>query len=154
MISTLLAAGNSSGPSVVDWVTHPRALVIKLSLDRTFYSLRDDIRVKVVLGNDTPAAVTTMLGPAWGSPDIEVIDSAGHHLARPNGRPNHTYTSSGRPNRIAPGDKVALRGLYGDYTPIKYWGYDMISPGIYTVVAICRLSNASVRSNTMTIRVH
>jgi hypothetical protein len=121
--------------------TRGGVFTIHLESDEVTYHLGEPIKVRISVHNNTAALYRVNAGPPWGLCDLEITRN-GVKLSRTNLRYGYRWES----NYIGdykPGSTHVIEFMepanpptIGQWARVLYWGYDLRTPGSYTITVV------------------
>jgi len=145
--TVLMAALTAVTPRAsADQALSGSGLSVQLETEKTVYHAREPITVRVTIHNTSGAAYGVLIMPPWLLCKLLILDDRGRAVA-PSITPTHpgfrennidwdlTPGTSRVSGYYAPGDPLTFQ----ERTPIAFWGYQLTSPGFYTITAIQNL---------------
>jgi hypothetical protein len=136
----------------------PRARDVRLLIetDRTIYRVGDTIRVRVSMVNTSDQRI---LFYADGTETELIVRATDGQVVRPGGQQMPASTS-GMPAQLLPHQTAPWGWREDDWQYLSDWGFQLRTPGRYTLRGLPRLSypglvpdHKTVRSNTVTITI-
>lgn len=135
LLSAVLLLGAAA--NAVAQGTHRRSardVHLRIETDRPAYHVGDSIALRLTLRNVSAAAVRFVSDPPAVQARLQVYDAEGR-LVQP-AFPRPLQRSSGRPFTLKAGESVTLRWQNRDWLNLRDWGYDLRTPGQYTIAGL------------------
>jgi hypothetical protein len=149
LIAALTAATPRASP---DQAPSGGGLSVQLETGKAVYHTREPITVRVTIHNTSGTEYGVLVMPPWLLCKLLILDDQDRALA-PSIMPTHPgFRGNDIDWDLTPG-KSRVSGYYAlgdnstfhEWTPIAFWGYQLTSPGFYTVTAIPHLEVTSRR---------
>jgi hypothetical protein len=139
-----ITCASSSSAQKPAWAT-ARDFRLRIETDHSDYHVGDSILVRLTLLNVSSHTVAFFGASATGLTQLLVSSEDGHRIGTTLPRVDHIWW--GRTCDLDPGQEVGLPGQErtnrGELTGrglvwvnLRYWGYDIRSPGEYTIVGM------------------
>jgi hypothetical protein len=128
-----------------------RGVHLRIETDRPTYHVGDTIRVRLTLQNRSGAAVEYNSQPPIVQARLRVLDAAGVPVPPGPSRAAQDLPST-RPVTIAAGQKSTLRWLDREWLSLEDWGYDLRTPGRYTIVGVPGVAGPALTPDYETVR--
>jgi hypothetical protein len=123
------------------WTTRNDILSVSLGSDRSSYRVGDDVKIQVRIKNISSQAVEYFNGSPWTEVSLIVKDASGNRVEQ-TGAANpityHTLQGSGARDLPA-GQSVTLEWRGQSWSNLSNWGYSLMHPGQYTIIAVPHL---------------
>jgi hypothetical protein len=122
---------------------------LQLETDKTVYRAGEAIAVRLSIRNTTGSEYGVRIMPPWLLSNLLILD-AREQTVPPSVTPSHPgFRGDAKAWGLMPG-KLEVPGYYAldntatfhEWTPIAFWGYQLVRPGFYTIVAIPYLLDA------------
>jgi hypothetical protein len=128
-----------------------RAVHLQIETERSEYHVGDIIRVRVTVHNTSGAAVEYVSQPPTSQARLRVLAADGHRLpAGPSGAAQDLPST--RPVTLPAGGHYALSWLGKEWLDLRDWGYDLRTPGQYTIVGVPGVGGPNLRPDFETVR--
>jgi hypothetical protein len=136
-----------------------RARDVHLLIDneRTAYRVGDTIRVRVSMVNTSDQRI--LYFPQGDQYDTEfIVRGPDGQVVKPTGQKAPPIATSGAPSLLLPHQRAPAQWAPDEWQHLSDWGYQLRTPGRYTIRGLPRLGgpelesdNRTVRSNSVTI---
>lgn len=136
-----------------------RSVHLRIETDRPTSHIGDSIAVRLTLRNVSPSPVRFVTDPPVVQARLRVYNAEGRQVEPAFSRVLQRYPST-RPVTLEAGAAATLNWLGREWLNLRDWGYDLRSPGRYTIVGLPGVVGPelapdyeTVRSNRATITI-
>lgn len=128
---------------------------------RTTFQAGFPVEVRLTLTNQSGHKIRYVPLPFFYQVKLRAYDASGHEAKRSEWQAATMISGPTPPEILGPGESMTLRDGSRDYEwlDLKYWQYDSLEPGTYTIVGIPMVAgptltaDTSVRSNRAQISI-
>jgi hypothetical protein len=152
LAAAVLHSQESPGPGQAK--RYARDVHLLIETDRTIYRVGDTIRVRVSMVNTSDQRILFF---ADGTETELIVRAADGQVVKPGGQQMPASTS-GMPAMLLPHQTAPWGWREDDWQYLSDWGFQLQTPGRYTIRGLPRLTypglepdHETVRSNTVTI---
>lgn len=128
----------------------PRGARLRIETSRSTYHSGDSIAVRLTLINPSSQPLKVLHLTPMAIASLVVMDAAGREIEPTAATAFHF--SSGPPSILAPNSEVTIRGRGGEWVNLRDWGYDLRSPGEYTIVGTPLVEQPSPKIEAKRVR--
>ncbi len=128
-----------------------RDVHLRIETDRRTYRFGDSIAVRVSLRNMSPTPVRFVTDPPVLQARLRVYDAGGARL-EPAFPPVMQDIVSRRPMTLGAGQTIVLQWMGAEWLHLRDWGYDLRTPGRYTIVGLPGVVGPELTPDYETVR--